>query len=95
MPLEAQDVDVDARKAAGRRAAIDEKATQFKEYGQTSPELFPYTYWWTFGYNEAVRKQTTDESPRAKRAREMREEAHERIRVRAANKEADESRPGK
>lgn len=47
-------VDIEARKAAGRQAAIDAHATEPKDVGQTSPENFPYTYWYVIGYNEAV-----------------------------------------
>ena len=47
-------VDIEARKAAGRKAAQDEGATEHKPLGDTSPEQYPYTYWFVIGYNEAV-----------------------------------------
>lgn len=54
MPLEPAEVNPEERKRAGRAAAIAERATQRKPTGQTSPEVYPYTYWWIVGYNEQV-----------------------------------------
>lgn len=48
------DVNIEDRKRAGRDAAIAANATEHKPTGQTSPELYPFTYWWVIGYNEAV-----------------------------------------
>lgn len=48
------EVDIEARKAAGRKAAEDAGATEPKPVGATSPELYPYTYWYVIGYNEYV-----------------------------------------
>lgn len=46
--------EIEARKQQGRDAAIALKATEPKEYGQTSETVYPYTYWWKFGWNEVV-----------------------------------------
>lgn len=59
MPLEANEVDSEGRKAEGRRAAliaarIDGQEVATKEYGDTSEENYPYTYWWKVGWNEGV-----------------------------------------
>ncbi len=51
-------VDIQARKDAGRLAAQDEQATEHKPVGNTSPENFPYTYWYVIGYNEYVDEQS-------------------------------------
>lgn len=56
MPLEPSQVDSEERKRAGREAALAEGATEPKDFGQTSPEKYPFTYWWVVGYNEAVTK---------------------------------------
>lgn len=56
--LTAEQVNSEERKQAGRaRAAADITAgitTEAKEFGQTSATVYPYTYWWIVGYNEAV-----------------------------------------
>lgn len=54
MPLGPSQIDVESRKQAGRSAALAEHATEHKPMGQTSPELYPFTYWYVVGYNEAV-----------------------------------------
>lgn len=59
MPLEADEVNADERRAEGKRAAliaarIDGEKVEHKSYGDTSPENYPYTYWWKVGYNEGV-----------------------------------------
>lgn len=46
--------DIEERKAQGRQSARVRHATLPKEFGQTSPEVYPYTYWWIVGYNEVV-----------------------------------------
>lgn len=54
MALSSADIDIEERKRAGRDAAIATNATEMKPTGQTSPEVYPFTYWWVVGYNEAV-----------------------------------------
>lgn len=54
MPLGPAEVDIEARKQSGRDAAIEAGATEPKPYGQTSENVYPYTYWFIVGYNEAV-----------------------------------------
>lgn len=54
MPLTPNQVDPEARKATGYAAAQAVGATEHKSFGQTSPTVYPYTYWWIVGYNEAV-----------------------------------------
>lgn len=54
MALGPGEVNAEERKQAGREAAIAAKATELKEYGQTSELLHPYTYWWLVGWNGAV-----------------------------------------
>lgn len=59
MPLEADEVNPDERRAEGRRAAliaanIDGEKIEHKSTGDTSPENYPYTYWYKVGWNEAV-----------------------------------------
>lgn len=54
MAIEATQVNIDERKAAGRAAAQAEQATKPKPFGQTSPTAFPYTYWYVVGYNDWV-----------------------------------------
>ena len=49
-----QDVDIETRKKLGRDAARAARAKEAKPFGQTSPENYPYTYWWIVGYNEVV-----------------------------------------
>lgn len=46
--------EIKARIAAGYERAEQESATDPKPFGQTSEELYPYTYWWVVGYNQAV-----------------------------------------
>lgn len=43
-----------ARIAAGYERAESENATEPKPFGQTSEEVYPYTYWWIIGYNQYV-----------------------------------------
>jgi hypothetical protein len=52
MPLDR--VDVEERKLAGHDAAYERTATEHKPFGQTSETVYPYTYWWVVGFNEAV-----------------------------------------
>lgn len=47
MPLRPSEVDIEARKQAGRGGA-----TEPKPYGQTAENVYPYTYWFLVGYNE-------------------------------------------
>lgn len=54
MPLGPAEVNIEERQQAGRAAAIAANATEPKQYGQTSENWHPYTYWWLKGYNEAV-----------------------------------------
>lgn len=54
MALQPDDVDIDERKSAGRAAAIAAGATEHKPFGQTSPESYPFTYWFVVGFNEGV-----------------------------------------
>lgn len=54
MPLGSEEIDVEERKHAGGLAARVAKAKEHKPLGQTSPEVYPYTYHWIVGYNEAV-----------------------------------------
>ncbi|EFG75296.1 hypothetical protein HMPREF0591_4796 [Mycobacterium parascrofulaceum ATCC BAA-614] len=54
MPLGPSEVNISARKQAGRDAATAANATEPKPYGQTSENNYPYTYWWLKGYNDAV-----------------------------------------
>ena len=51
----AKEVDIEARKKAGHDAAREAKAMERKPFGQTSPDNYPYTYWWIVGYNEVVK----------------------------------------
>lgn len=46
--------EIETRKQLGRLRAMASGATEPKSYGQTSPEVYPYTYWWIVGYNEIV-----------------------------------------
>lgn len=43
MPLGPDEVDVEARKQAGRDAAIADKAKKHKPVGQTSEKNYPFT----------------------------------------------------
>lgn len=54
MPLGPSQVNIDERKAAGHAAAVAAGATEAWPYGQTTPENYCYTYWWVYGYNQAV-----------------------------------------
>lgn len=59
MPLSPDEVDADTRQEEGRRAAliaakIDGDKVERKEFGQTSPEVYPYTYWFVKGWNRGV-----------------------------------------
>jgi hypothetical protein len=47
-------VNPEERMAIGSKAARDQKATEHKPFGQTSEEVYPYTYWWVVGYNKQV-----------------------------------------
>ena len=47
------------RREAGRRAAElasenNTIAIEAKPYGQTTPEIYPYTYWWVKGWNDFI-----------------------------------------
>lgn len=65
MALKANEVDQAARQAAGRQHALDTKATEFKEYGQTRPldDHYPFTYWSIVGFNAAVAEKTGEPAP--------------------------------
>lgn len=54
MPLNALQVDIEARKQAGHDAAIANNATETKPIRDGLIDDYPYTYWWIVGYNEAV-----------------------------------------
>lgn len=47
------------RTEAGRQAALNDSSDgeleiEEKPVGQTSAEVYPYTYWWVKGYNDQV-----------------------------------------
>lgn len=70
MPLSPEEVDADERRELGRRAAliaskIDGQEVAEKSYGETSPENYPYTYWWKVGWNDGV-KELSDAPVQAK-----------------------------
>ncbi|AYB69898.1 hypothetical protein SEA_LITTLELAF_94 [Mycobacterium phage LittleLaf] len=51
------EVDIEARIEAGRSAAESAAAhgpVEHKPFGQTSPVIYPYTYWYVYGYNQYV-----------------------------------------
>lgn len=47
-------LDIEARLQTGYDTAKSENATETKPFGQTSEELYPYTYWFVKGYNAFV-----------------------------------------
>lgn len=54
-----RDHDPDDRYNQGKRAAmiavkVDGEVIEEKPYGQTSEDVYPYTYWWVKGWNDAV-----------------------------------------
>jgi len=55
--------EIKERKEAGRRAAelasnSGEVAIDEKPFGQTSEDVYPYTYWYVVGWNEYVKEST-------------------------------------
>lgn len=59
MPLAPDEVDAQRRQEAGRRAAliaarVDGEQVAEKPTGDTSPDNYPYTYWWVVGWNAGV-----------------------------------------
>ena len=46
--------EINQRIESGRQRAIEEEATEHKPFGQTSEDVYAYTYWWVVGYNQAV-----------------------------------------
>ncbi|BCO56100.1 hypothetical protein MINTM005_13440 [Mycobacterium intracellulare] len=45
---------IQERLDSGAQAARDQSATEHKQYGQTSETVYPYTYWWIKGFNDAI-----------------------------------------
>lgn len=53
-----EDTEIEQRRMAGYRAAetadsVGQEVAE-KSTGDTSPEHYPYTYWWKVGWNEYV-----------------------------------------
>lgn len=51
--------EIKARIAAGYESAETLHATELKPFGQTSEDVYPYTYWWVKGYNQYVEEDTS------------------------------------
>lgn len=50
--------EIKARVALGYEQAQHDQATELKPFGQTSEDVYPYTFWWVKGYNQFVEEQT-------------------------------------
>jgi hypothetical protein len=58
---------IDARIAKGHEQAREQSASEHKPFGQTTDEVYPFTYWWIVGYNTYVDEQAAT-PPKAKKA---------------------------
>jgi hypothetical protein len=58
MALGPNEVDSEDRKRVGRDAALAAhergEVVEEKSVGQTSPDVYPFTYWYKVGWNEAA-----------------------------------------